>query len=63
MKSKTGCIQSTYEIHSSAHRVDAEKNGQGLRPSLAMDPAVRATHLVGDGVSRHLGRLHQRRLA
>ena len=52
VKSKTGCVHSTYDIHSKAIKVEAEKNGQGMRPSLAMDHAVRAAYLVGDGVRK-----------
>ena len=52
VKSKTGCLQTTYHIHSNAIRVDAEKSGQGMRPSLAMDPSVHAAYLVGDGVRK-----------
>lgn len=50
MKSKTGCLQSTYSIHSTAIKVEAEKSGQGMKPSLAMDASVRAAYLAGDGV-------------
>jgi hypothetical protein len=32
--------------------VDAEKSGQGMKPSLAMDASVRAAYLVGDGVRK-----------
>ncbi len=52
VKSKTGCLQTTYHIHSNAIRVDAEKSGQGMRPSLAMDPSIHAAYLVGDGVRK-----------
>ena len=50
MRKKTGCLQTTYNIHNNAIRVDAEKLGQGMKPAYSNDPTVRAAYVAGDGV-------------
>ena len=60
VRSKTGCVQTTYNIHNNAIRVDAEKSGRGVRPSMAMDPSVGTAYLAGDGVRKLITRVNRR---
>ena len=48
-------MQTTYQIHKNAVKLEAEKVGEGVKPSDALDSSVRAAYLAGDGVSHTVG--------
>ena len=54
VKTEAGCLQTTYQIHKNAVKLEAEKVG-GVKPSDALDSSVRAAYLAGDGVSHTVG--------